>query len=385
MSGLVQEILDAGVPSDDFYEALESIGVDAARINGADHHAFVVKERLTLPVDEETPRITRSTFRWSGAGRRDGHPVPCSIVNERLVAGPGRLDSGRQEPHGGRAGMTTLERYSERYGATGALAGVGILNQLGRPNVESLELLVREAVQNCWDARIRERITVEIGRMTLRGSGQGDPLPVSPPPKLPLRQSLVAPSLPILWFADFGTHGLRGPVRADAPGEYRDYIDFVLNVGSLRTRSRAAERSATEAAFYRASLGTYHPHRHAVPVGKPTARTTSHRMRAGRELYLSQGEAFHRPALVGTCHCAWPRSVDRFGRCLCRRGSRSAPSAGRKRAGTTIAILDPGIYMEEDGADPTTPFLAEAVSDSLAAHDRHPWRTRAHYTIPARR
>ena len=54
--------------------------------------------------------------------------------------------------------------------ATGGLAAEGVINQLGRPDIEPLEVLVREAVQNCWDAkrpRPSRRSRVEIGRRTL--------------------------------------------------------------------------------------------------------------------------------------------------------------------------------------------------------------------------
>lgn len=65
--------------------------------------------------------------------------------------------------------MIKLDRFSEPYNATGGLAAVGVLNQLGRPDIEPLEVLVREAVQNCWDAKRDDvnRIQVEIGRSVL--------------------------------------------------------------------------------------------------------------------------------------------------------------------------------------------------------------------------
>ena len=69
--------------------------------------------------------------------------------------------------------MISMERYSEPYNATGGLAAIGVLNQLGRPDAEPLEVLVREAVQNCWDAKRPEssRIRVEIGRAPLDLAG----------------------------------------------------------------------------------------------------------------------------------------------------------------------------------------------------------------------
>src|SRR5690242_18408713 len=49
--------------------------------------------------------------------------------------------------------MIALDLQSERVGATGNLASEGVLNQLGRPRLDPLTVLVREAVQNSWDAR----------------------------------------------------------------------------------------------------------------------------------------------------------------------------------------------------------------------------------------
>ena len=81
--------------------------------------------------------------------------------------------------------MSTI-RYSEPYQPTGGLAAEGVINQLGRPDIEPLEVLVREAVQNCWDARrdTELSIRIEIGRRNgdagreraTRRSAPGSPL-----------------------------------------------------------------------------------------------------------------------------------------------------------------------------------------------------------------
>lgn len=131
--------------------------------------------------------------------------------------------------------MIPLQRYSEPYSATGGQAAEGVLNHLGRPNIEALEVLVREAVQNCWDAKQPDArgITVEIGRRTLSGTELEDVrdlVLVDPPPKLALREALEN-DLDLLYFADFGTEGLGGPTRADQPGSVRDFVDFVRNIG----------------------------------------------------------------------------------------------------------------------------------------------------------
>ena len=115
--------------------------------------------------------------------------------------------------------MTRLDCFSEPYQPTGGAAAGGVLNQLGRPDSEPIEVLVREAVQNCWDARREGGGTVEVeiaggpsgaGRSPPSASGSSP----DPPPKLPL-EDVLTDGLQLLQFADFGTAGLGGPTRAD--------------------------------------------------------------------------------------------------------------------------------------------------------------------------
>src|SRR3954452_14608947 len=132
-------------------------------------------------------------------------------------------------------GLMSMVRYSEPYTATGGLAAEGVINQLGRPDIEPLEVLVREAIQNCWDARRKTSsgIRVDVGRQVLDANAVAAcarSLLVDSPPGVPLREELV-PGLEILYFADFGTEGLGGPSRADQLGVVRDFVDFVRNIG----------------------------------------------------------------------------------------------------------------------------------------------------------
>ena len=50
----------------------------------------------------------------------------------------------------------SLVRLSERVPPTGGLNADGFANILGRPAMDPLTLVLREAGQNIWDARIRE-------------------------------------------------------------------------------------------------------------------------------------------------------------------------------------------------------------------------------------
>ncbi len=170
--------------------------------------------------------------------------------------------------------MSRLERFSERYQPTGGLAAEGVLNQLGRPSTEPLEVLVREAVQNCWDARLPETtVRVEIGCNLLDGAAlehlRGRVLP-DPPPELPLAACLEG-SVELLHFADFGTSGLGGPTRADAEtGEESNFVDFVRNVGQPPDKEfGGGSFGYGKAAFYLASrAGTIIVDTHCAPDGE---------------------------------------------------------------------------------------------------------------------
>src|SRR4051812_38184209 len=48
-----------------------------------------------------------------------------------------------------------LDRASERRGEFGGITADGMINVLGRPRLDSLALVLREAAQNSWDARLR--------------------------------------------------------------------------------------------------------------------------------------------------------------------------------------------------------------------------------------
>jgi hypothetical protein len=114
--------------------------------------------------------------------------------------------------------------------------------------MDPLVVLVRESVQNSWDARRRRgQVAVEIEGATLtdtqRDVLRNDVLGESPPRGLfdsapgggeELTDILDDAQLELLTITDRGTAGLGGPVRADQPaqpGELTDFVDLVFNVG----------------------------------------------------------------------------------------------------------------------------------------------------------
>jgi len=155
-----------------------------------------------------------------------------------------------------------LDMQAERFSATGNLASEGMRNQLGRPRLDRLAVLVREAAQNAWDAREDDCPTVTFGLSCFELSAAQlahiqDVVLAEIPKDGPLTdgQSLGAllqdaserldagrPSgLRALAVYDRGTTGLGGPTRADAVdtgSEARDFVDFLRNVGQPPDKSR---------------------------------------------------------------------------------------------------------------------------------------------------
>jgi hypothetical protein len=264
--------------------------------------------------------------------------------------------------------MIALTRYSEPYNATGGLAAEGVLNQLGRPDVEPLEVLVREAVQNCWDARrdSERGITVDIGRVTLHTAqvdAVREQMLVDPPPGLPLGRELT-PGMEVLYFADYGTAGLGGPTRADhaAPGEVRDFVDFVRNIGQPPDKELGGGSFGYgKAAFYIAS-------RARTIVVDTLCDTPEGPER--RLIGCGLGENFIRDGRPFTGRHWWGRMVDEVPEPLIGEAATAAAQlldlpdrSGTSGLGTTVAIVAPGVRPDSpDGSDPMMDFVADALA-----------------------
>lgn len=120
--------------------------------------------------------------------------------------------------------------------------GSGIKNQLGRPDrLGEYAILVREAVQNSWDARrIGADVRFSISLRTLGGFAPAWRRHLGSS-TLPTEQSSVLTNLsgqtPVLIVSDRGTSGLGGPLRSDrsnTSGEIANFVQFMRNVGEAR-------------------------------------------------------------------------------------------------------------------------------------------------------
>ncbi|MDW4908031.1 hypothetical protein RB628_22460 [Streptomyces sp. ADMS] len=140
--------------------------------------------------------------------------------------------------------MTLPSWFSQPYPPEGASAAEGIRNQLGRPELDLLTILVRESAQNSWDARLSSSSDPVDFRIDMRTvgpahSGAWRELLLDGAPdnaeNFPLRDTLRRGQIRFLAVSDRGTRGLGGPTRADdAAGTDRDFVSFIRNIGEPR-------------------------------------------------------------------------------------------------------------------------------------------------------
>lgn len=141
--------------------------------------------------------------------------------------------------------MTLLELQSEKYSALGNLASEGMQNQLGRPRLDPLTVLIRESVQNSWDAHDPEHphiryevdlIEADAARLEVLDAS----VFAATPPNFSIRERIEearegGPPLHLLVLSDRETSGLGGPTRADVlledDDEPHDFVDFLRNIG----------------------------------------------------------------------------------------------------------------------------------------------------------
>jgi hypothetical protein len=152
--------------------------------------------------------------------------------------------------------------YSEPYSPTGNVTSEGVLNQLGRPKLDIFTVLVREAVQNSWDARASADGSIRFGiSVWTIDQKQREGLRLffqDVPPGLQLDQVLDEDQdVLLLSIYDRGTVGLGGPTRADqrvGGDEAYDFVDFLRNVGQPPDKKLSGGTYGYgKAAFYRAS------------------------------------------------------------------------------------------------------------------------------------
>ncbi len=267
--------------------------------------------------------------------------------------------------------LVALELFSERYSPVGGVSAEGVLNNLGQPSMHRYELLVREALQNCWDAKRpdAEQVHASIVRYrlndaqsdALRGSVLGNAFPSN----LPARTVVASPSVEILYFADFGTTGLGGPLRADEAFDHKDadFVNLVFNVGQPPdTDLGGGSYGFGKGAFYRRSearVVVFHTaciyegrrEERLIAVGMGESLDPSHGARhTGRHWWghVSDGEA------------VLPAMGDEAARIASAIGLPARD--GDQDLGTTVAVVAPDLDGLSATADECMDFIGECVA-----------------------
>lgn len=145
--------------------------------------------------------------------------------------------------------MKELDWYAAPY-APGAIDADGLLKILGASEHDRLSLLVRETLQNSWDASRApsggpiDAATTPSYDLHLRtlGSRERDALTAlfgpTKAPKLPLHDELLADEVRVLEISDRGTVGLGGPTDNTLethPDQRTDFASLVFSVGAPMT------------------------------------------------------------------------------------------------------------------------------------------------------
>ncbi|AZM62048.1 MULTISPECIES: hypothetical protein [unclassified Streptomyces] len=264
--------------------------------------------------------------------------------------------------------------YSQPYPPEGASAAEGIRNQLGRPELDLLTILVRESAQNSWDARLPDSSTpvdygIDMWSVGPAHAGAWRTLLTagSPtnPDHFPLRNTLRHPVIRVLAVSDRGTRGLGGPSRAnDAVGADRDFVSFVRNIGEPRDKALgggtygfgkgifyllAKSGSVLVHSRCRTADGGYETRLIGCTLWKSYVATErgGDRRYTGRHWWGDISGDVVEP-LVGTAADA---AAQRLG----------LRSFGPRETGTTVVVIDPNLDEFEQPTD-AAEYLAETIT-----------------------
>ena len=261
--------------------------------------------------------------------------------------------------------------FSQPVPPLGAIKAEGIKNQLGRPDLDPLTVLVREAAQNSWDALDRDagssvRFALALETMSgARTAAWRNLLGARVPPSssLSLSACLAEPQLDILFVGDRGTGGLGGPTRADATDERRhDYVSFVLNVGDEQDVDHGGGTYGFgKAVFYLGSRASTvlvhsrcrdvdgHPQTRLVGCALGRVFVADGRSFTGRHWFgEAVGEEFFEP-IVG-------KEADDYAARL------GFPQFERDELGTTVAVIAPHLH------DRSPDEVCQRMSDVILWH-----------------
>lgn len=253
--------------------------------------------------------------------------------------------------------MRVLDFYEEQFRAQGGISAEGVTNTLGRPKMHPLEIMLREAVQNTWDARsgpdsavhfniAYRTLTREQRRFLIRRVFS------SVPPNSGIAEMARLDPIRVLTLQDYGTTGLDGPLFADQRGDGRrkqNFVDFVWKVGrSQLYTSTGGTYGFGKAAFYSVSgARTICIYSRCIFKGEPQYRF----------IVSSLSPQAQNSRNTGRCWWGWNYARKGIGPVVGADARYFAESVGcpsfpRGECGTTIMIFDPDTDLGDDSDEP---------------------------------
>lgn len=139
--------------------------------------------------------------------------------------------------------MRGLNRWSEPFGAHGGFHAHSAGQTLGRPDLDHQSLLLRESVQNSWDACTDKSrgiaFRMDLVELTARQRRVLlDVVLASPPAALHYERITGADRVEMLVVTDRRTRGLGGPTRSDVAEKGRnDFVGLVRNIGRSQDKT----------------------------------------------------------------------------------------------------------------------------------------------------
>lgn len=261
----------------------------------------------------------------------------------------------------------------------GSMDASGTDRLLGQPEVEIIELLIRESAQNSWDARlpgiepefgircrVLDRETLRTLRREVFAQGVRHTF---------LQDGFERSSLAAIEIWDRGTSGLNGPVRSDRSvpeGSPTNFIDLVFNVGTANKgegtggsfgfgKSSAFKASRMKTVIYWTvcELGDGRFEHRLIASGLGSPFDEGGRRFTGRHWWGKIPESTGAPRVEPLTG----EHAEQLGRTLFER------HFGPGETGTSILVLDPDpaalLYNEESTLAEVNPGILDGVHDRL--------------------